>query len=152
MRPGQQHSTLSKVGAATRNARCEADNFNSDKPEGSRRGAVYSHISKSAFAPSTDILQCVFNVRNVPTTEVALIRSSRPNGRASFCDGHSGSPARRNPSSYRERSSARQGPSTALRLETRSTGFSRRSRAMALCACSGRPAIALLAASIRNPG
>src|SRR6185369_6894321 len=28
------------------------------------------------------------------TTEVVLIRSSRPNGRASFCDGHSGSPAR----------------------------------------------------------
>src|SRR5258708_3209001 len=44
---------LSKVGASARNARCEADNFNSDRPEGGRRGAVYSHISKSAFAPST---------------------------------------------------------------------------------------------------
>jgi hypothetical protein len=32
--------SLSKVGAAARNARCEADNFNSDRPEGSRRGAV----------------------------------------------------------------------------------------------------------------
>ncbi len=31
---------LSKVGVALRNARCEADNFNSDRPEGSRRGAV----------------------------------------------------------------------------------------------------------------
>ena len=54
VRPGQQNSTLSKVGAAARNARCEADNFNSDKPEGSHRGAVYSHISKSAFAPTAD--------------------------------------------------------------------------------------------------
>ena len=70
---------LSKVGAAARNARCEADNFNSDKPEGSHRGAVYSHISKSAFAPSTDILQCVFNVRNVPQpdscTQLRLARA-----------------------------------------------------------------------------
>ena len=31
---------LSKVGAAARNARCEANNSNSDRPEGSRRGAV----------------------------------------------------------------------------------------------------------------
>jgi hypothetical protein len=31
---------LSKVEAAARNARCEADNFNSDRPEGSRRAVV----------------------------------------------------------------------------------------------------------------
>src|SRR5258705_12861991 len=91
-------------------------------------------------------------VRVGSTTEVALIRSSRPNGRASFCDGHSGSPACRNPSSYRARSSAGQGPSTALRVETRSAGLSCRSRTIASCACSGRPAIALLAAATLNPG
>jgi hypothetical protein len=37
---------LSKVGAAARNARCEADNFNSDKPEGSRRGAVVTPAAR----------------------------------------------------------------------------------------------------------
>ena len=67
---------LSKVGATARNARSEADNFNSDRPERSRRGAVVTpevretplqiDISKCAFASSADILQCVFNVRNVP--------------------------------------------------------------------------------------
>ena len=72
---GPQSLNLSKVGAAARNARCEADNFNSDRPEGSRRGAVVTpevretplqiDISKCAFASSADILQCVFNVRNV---------------------------------------------------------------------------------------
>ena len=41
------------------------------------------------------------------------------------------------------------GPNTSLRVETRSTGLSCRSRASALCACSGRPAIALLAAAMR---
>jgi hypothetical protein len=43
------------------------------------------------------------------------------------------------------------GASTSLRLETRSSGFSCRSRATDLGVCSSRPAIALLAASIRNP-
>jgi len=99
-----------------------------------------------------DHLRAYSHVVKGPTTEVALIRPSRPNGRASFCDGHSGSPACRNPSSYREMPSACQGPSTSLRLETRSAGLSCRSRATALCACSGRPAIALLAAATRNPG
>jgi hypothetical protein len=44
---------------------------------------------------------------SLPLAEVALIRSPRRHGRALSCDGHSGSPACRNPSSYRERSSAR---------------------------------------------
>jgi hypothetical protein len=66
------------------------------------------------------------------------------------CDGHSGSPACRNASSYRARSSARQGPTTSLRVKIRSAGFSCRSRAIAF-ACSSRPAIALLAAATRNP-
>jgi hypothetical protein len=35
----------------------------------------------------------------------------------------------------------------SLRLETHSVGLSCRSRAAALCACSGRPAIALLGGS-----
>ena len=82
----------------------------------------------------------------------ALIRSLRRHPPTPRCDGHSGSPACRNPSSYRERSSARQGPTRSLRVETRSAGLSCRSRAIALCACSGRPAIALLATAIRNPG
>src|SRR5260370_1330021 len=47
---------------------------------------------------------------------------------------------------------ADKGPPRFLRVETRSAGFSCRSRATALCACSGRPAMALLAAVIRNPG
>ena len=60
-------------------------------------------------------------------------RSPHRHGRALSCDGHSGNPARRNPSSYRERSSARRkGLSRSLRLETRSTGLSCRSRAIAL--------------------
>src|SRR5712671_1793679 len=86
----------------------------------------------------------------VPLAEV--IRSSSPPANTG-CDDHSGNPACRNPSPYRARSSARRkGPTTSLRLETRSAGLSCRSRASALCACSGRPAIALLAAAIRNPG
>jgi hypothetical protein len=31
---------LSKVGVALRNAQCQADNFNSGGPKGSRRGAI----------------------------------------------------------------------------------------------------------------
>ena len=77
--------------------------------------------------------------------------TSSPRGEPG-ADGHLGSPARRNPSSNRERPSACQGPTTSLRVETRSAGLSCRGRAIALCACSSRPAIALLAAAIRNPG
>jgi hypothetical protein len=103
----------------------------------------------SGLPQSTDIRRPARLVRFVPLAEV--IRSSSPPANTG-CDGHSGSPARRNPSSYRERSSARQGPSTSLRVETCSAGLSCRSRAIALCACSWRPAIALLAAATRKPG
>jgi hypothetical protein len=54
------------LGSLQANARCETDNFNSDRPEGSGR---YSHFSKSASAPSTNILQCLFNFRNVPEAD-----------------------------------------------------------------------------------
>ena len=66
---------------------------------------------------------------------------------------HCGSPAFRRPSSYLATSSGRRyGPSTCLRLETRSAGLSCRNRATAVCASSNRPASALLAAMMRNPG
>src|SRR5882762_9413353 len=56
---------LSKVGAAARNAQCETDNSNSDRSEGSRRGAVVTPeahemplclVHKSTF-PSLLLLQ-----------------------------------------------------------------------------------------------
>ena len=108
--------------------------------------------ARSAFPSRTDIVSRACQVRKVPTTEVAYSITSSPRAKSLGADGHSGSPARRNPSSYRERSSACQGPSASLRVETRSVGLSCRSRATALCACSDRPAIALVAAAIRNPG
>jgi len=81
------------------------------------------------------------------------IRSASAQNHSAVCRDHSGSPALRRPSSYLATSSGRRyGPSTSLRLETRSAGLSCRNRATALCAGSSRPASALLAAMMRNPG
>src|SRR5262249_37037353 len=67
--------------------------------------------------------------------------------------GHSGSPAFRRPSAYLARSSGRQNSTRSLRLETRKSGSSWRTRAMACCAASRLPARALLAAAARaGPG
>ena len=69
---------LSKVGAAARNAQCETDNSNSDRSEGSRRGAVVTPeahemplclVHKSTF-PSLLLLhqQTFFSASSMPET------------------------------------------------------------------------------------
>jgi hypothetical protein len=74
----------------------------------------------------------------------SVIRTSLPP--ANIGRDHSTNPASRNPSPYRARSSARRnGPTTSLRFETRSAGFSCRSRATAFCAApASRPLRCLL--------
>ena len=62
---------------------------------------------------------------------------------------HSGSPARRRPSSNRLRSSGLRSGTQSLTAETRFAGSSLRKRDMAFCASGMRPASALAAARSR---
>src|SRR5882672_4688163 len=80
---------LSKVGAAARNAQCETDNSNSDRSEGSRRGAVVTPeahemplclVHKSTF-PSLLLLhqQTFFSASSMsaPLNTLALMRHTK---------------------------------------------------------------------------
>src|SRR5258707_12085231 len=56
---------LSKVGAAARNAQCETDNSNSDRSEGSRRGAVVTpeaHEMPLCLVPSRHFQVCFCSI------------------------------------------------------------------------------------------
>src|SRR6266516_5133764 len=103
-----------------------------EKRENNSAHSLLVHVftqpgSKAALtAPKTDFRftpESGLNSDIAPSPKSAISGSHSilvATGEIPGCDGHSGNPARRNPSSYRERSSACQGPTRFLRVETRS--------------------------------